>query len=276
MPWKALYNVTMQEYKIVFSDLDGTLLNNAHRVPAATALYLRALVARGVPFVIVTARMPAAALPLQREIGISSPMICYGGALTLDKDLNPLRSLCLTPQQSAAVVAFAKAHFPQVQISLYAGNDWYAFNPQAPEIKLESQITGVPVQPVPPLYNKNIYPHKVFFITPDSDTCEQMLQALEQQFPALAVSHSGFGHIEVTAANAVKALAMQSLCQTLGIDVSSAIAFGDSLNDADMLRAAGLGVAVENASPQAKAAAKRICPCNEQEGVKQTLQELFA
>lgn len=265
----------MQEYKIVFSDLDGTLLNNAHHVPQSTALYLRTLVARGVPFVIVTARMPAAALPLQREIGISCPMICYGGALTLDKDLKPLRSLCLTPQQSAAVVAFAKAHFPQAQASLYAHDDWYAFAPQAPEIKLESQITGVRVQPMPALWDKQVQAHKVFFITPDSATCEQMLQALGQQFPALAVSHSGFGHIEVTAPEAVKAKAMQSLCQTLGIDIACAVAFGDSLNDADMLRAAGLGVAMENASPQAKAAAKRICPSNEQEGVKQTLQALF-
>lgn len=265
----------MQEYKIVFSDLDGTLLNNAHHVPQNTALYLRALVARGVPFVIVTARMPAAALPLRQEIGISAPMICYGGALTLDKDLNPLRSLCLTPQQSAQVVAFAAEHFPQAQGSLYAYDDWYAFAPQSPEIQLESQITGARVQPMPAQWDKKVSPHKVFYITPDEQTCQSMLQALQEKFPALAVSHSGFGHIEVTAPGAVKDQAMQCLCQTLGLDLACAVAFGDSLNDAAMLRAAGLGVAVENASPQAKAAAKRICPSNEQEGLRQTLQELF-
>ena len=48
----------MKEYKIIFSDIDGTLLNNENQVPEETIEELRRLDSQGVPFVLVSARMP--------------------------------------------------------------------------------------------------------------------------------------------------------------------------------------------------------------------------
>ncbi len=261
----------MCSYKMVFSDLDGTLLNSAHHVPAATAQYLRVLSAPGVPFVIVTARMPQAAYPLQEEIGISSPIICYGGALTLDARHQILRSVTLSATDTARVMVWVQKKWPDVSCSLYAQNTWYA--PQDKLVEEESRITGVTAQPL--VCNQKVRAHKVFLMVRESERCPQMLEQLKQAFSALCVSYSGFGHIEITAPGACKAQALQDLCQQLHIPVSQSVAFGDSLNDADMLRAAGLGVAVANAAAQVRAAADRICPSNEEEGVRQTLQELF-
>ena len=58
-------------------------------------------------------------------------------------------------------------------------------------------------------------------------------------------------------------------------DSGAVRAFGDSYNDIPMLEWAGLGVAMENARPEVKAAADRVAPRNDEDGVAQVLDELF-
>ena len=57
------------DYKIVFSDIDGTLLNTEHHVLPRTADAIRQITARGIPFALVSARMPEAIAPIVDEIG---------------------------------------------------------------------------------------------------------------------------------------------------------------------------------------------------------------
>lgn len=268
-----MYNRNMSDYQIIFSDLDGTLLNSAHHVPADTARVLRVLHGRGVPFVIVTARMPAAAYPLQAEIGTGGPLIAYGGALSLDENRRPVRSLCLSDRDTAAVLDFMRRQPFDAACSVYADDNWYAENPSDPRIVDESRITGVSVLPLS-CAPKGLRPHKIFYITQEN-TAPAAMRALQMHFKDLTVSYSGWGHIEIMHPQATKAEGMKSICAHLGISPEKAVAFGDSLNDVPMLQAAGLGVAVDNAPAEVKVAADRVCPSNEQQGVKQTLERLF-
>lgn len=263
----------MSGYQIVFSDLDGTLLNSTHQVPAPTAACICALHGRGVPFVIVTARMPEAAYPLQRQIGVQGPLVAYGGALALDENRRPVRSLRLSERQTAAVLDFMRVRSFDAACSVYADDNWYAENPADLRIQEESRITGVPVLPLSAA-PKDLRPHKIFYITRES-TAPAVIQALQNHFKELMVSYSGWGHIEIMHPLATKAEGMKSICSYLGIPLSKAVAFGDSLNDVDMLHAAGLGVAVANAPDEVKISADAVCPSNEQEGVRQMLETLF-
>ena len=52
------------EVKAVFSDVDGTLLNSAHRVMPETAKWIRRLSEKDIPFVIVSARSPSGIYPI--------------------------------------------------------------------------------------------------------------------------------------------------------------------------------------------------------------------
>ena len=70
-----------QGCRVVFSDIDGTLLDSSHQVTRATREEIRKLERQGIPFVLVSARMPEAMTTIQAQIGIHSPMVCYSGAL---------------------------------------------------------------------------------------------------------------------------------------------------------------------------------------------------
>ncbi len=73
-------------------------------------------------------------------------------------------------------------------------------------------------------------------------------------------------NIEIAPAGATKASGLATLCAELGIPMSQVCAIGDAGNDAAMLRAAGLGVAMGNATPEARAAADEVTLTNAEDG----------
>lgn len=77
---------TSHKYKMIFSDIDGTLLNSSHHVPEPTRRKILELEREGVPFVLVSARMPEGMTTIQAMIGCRAPMVCYSGALVRDED----------------------------------------------------------------------------------------------------------------------------------------------------------------------------------------------
>ena len=71
-----------------------------------------------------------------------------------------------------------------------------------------------------------------------------------------------------------KGTAVTRLCDYLHIAQEDTIAFGDSMNDLEMLQAAGLGVCMENGSPALKRAARLVCPAVTEDGIYKTFVQL--
>lgn len=82
-------------------------------------------------------------------------------------------------------------------------------------------------------------------------------------------------NVEVSDGCATKGSALSWLCDHLGIPAADAVAFGDNVNDVSMLEAAGTGVAMGNAAPEAKDAADAVCATNDEEGVGRFILELL-
>ena len=79
---------------------------------------------------------------------------------------------------------------------------------------------------------------------------------------------------EISDASRNKATAMDLLCERLGCTRADCIAFGDSMNDAEIIQAAGLGIAMGNAEPGVKAAADLVCESCDEDGVAKALKQL--
>ena len=74
-------------------------------------------------------------------------------------------------------------------------------------------------------------------------------------------------NIEINSIQATKGKALKSLCAALDIDLKDTLAFGDGSNDLDMIRTAGVGVAMGNAVEELKQAADWVAPTNMENGV---------
>ena len=72
--------------KLIFLDIDGTLLDSSHQVMPRTKQILNRLEKRGVPIVLCSARSPGGVERVEKQVGLRGPIACYGGSLILTED----------------------------------------------------------------------------------------------------------------------------------------------------------------------------------------------
>ena len=109
----------------------------------------------------------------------------------------------------------------------------------------------------------------------DAAVRADLLQTLDKRFPGLVATTSIPENVEINAAAANKGQALLALAAHLGLRREQTMAFGDGSNDISMLRAAGVGVAMANASPAVLAAADRTTASCDEDGVAQVLEQLL-
>ena len=79
----------MNKFKMICLDIDGTLLNSNHKISEKVKNTINVVAnEKNIPVILVSARMPKGIRFLQKELRIEQPIICYSGALILDKDNN--------------------------------------------------------------------------------------------------------------------------------------------------------------------------------------------
>lgn len=120
--------------------------------------------------------------------------------------------------------------------------------------------------------------YKISYFTTNRAQMEQISAILNRRGKAVSFENmmpdeemcSG----EVTAHGTDKGTALDAICRYFGASVKDAVAFGDSMNDAEMIEAAGMGVAMGKAEPRLKAVADRICESVEEDGVAREMERL--
>lgn len=264
------------DIRIVFTDVDGTLLDAEHRVIPASCSTVQALVGLGIPFVLVSARMPEGLTTIQRAMGFSGPLICYGGAYVLDEEGNELLSHPIDLETACEIKAFLDAEFPHLCCSEYGFHTWACDDDSDPRIQNEERITTLRAQCVDmrtAFDERGI--HK-FLLMGDPDDIERAEHDIAQAYPQLTVARSSATLCEVTSGAASKAEGVEVVCDHLGISIDNAVAFGDGRNDIDMLVAVPNSYAMANAPEEVIMHAAHVTDySNAENGVALTLMELM-
>jgi hydroxymethylpyrimidine pyrophosphatase-like HAD family hydrolase len=86
-------------------------------------------------------------------------------------------------------------------------------------------------------------------------------------YPSVDFVSGGYNNLEITRAGTNKGIGLHRLAEILGVDPAGTMAIGDSENDLAILKAAGIGVAMGNATDALKAQADYITASNEEDGV---------
>jgi cof-like hydrolase len=257
-------------YKAVFSDIDGTLLNSQHQITPKTEEAIKNILKQGIPFIPVSARPPYAITPYTEQLGTQHGMICYSGALILDKNLTALYSVILEPQDLQKLNTLL-ADFAHLSISYYAGLDWFCNDVNNNWIKQESEITGLNAE----LLQGNLTEVHKILVMGSAEEIQTVEPVLKQALPHLSIHRSKDEYLEITNSAATKAKAIQFMVQHLGISAEQVIAFGDNFNDLDMLQYAGLSVAMGNAPDAIKQVAKEVTATNNEDGIALVLNRVF-
>lgn len=103
---------------------------------------------------------------------------------------------------------------------------------------------------------------------------QEIRERMKKEFPDYEVVKGVPTNLEITVKAATKGLALLHLGELLGIKREEIMACGDSQNDVEMIKAAGLGVAMGNATPEALEAADYVTLTNDEDGVAAVMEKL--
>jgi hypothetical protein len=260
-------------FRVVASDLDGTLLRSDGSIDERTRRAVAGVEAAGALFVICTARPARWMRPLADATGHRGVAICANGGVLWDLHSDSaIEEFPLEPAIARQVVALLQAALP--------GGHWAVERANG----FGHEPTYMPRWPVPE--NTIIEavemlveePSLKLMLRHDRLTADVLLQRAREvvgHLAELSHSNSADGLLEIAAAGVSKASALTRVCAERGLRSGDVIAFGDMPNDLPMLEWAGHAVAVANAHPDLIAAADEVTTDNDDAGVARVLERLF-
>jgi len=264
---------------MVAVDVDGTLLDSAHRLRAAVRDALGQLSASGVKVVLATARGPRALTMIVSQLRFSPFLICFSGAWIGELDPKSLRARNVlldqrhTPSAARSIVATAFAY--HVEPNVFTPDVWRA-RTLTKEIQAESDIIESSPLITQDLLGDDQTPNKILLITSEGEPAK-VLRTLANLFLSMSTAtFSKPNYLEIVPIGVDKAKALVKLANSLGLELSQVAALGDGQNDMEMLREAGLGIAMGNASDAVKSAADWITGTNDEDGVAQAVGRLVS
>ena len=231
-------------YKIAVSDLDGTLLGPDHKVSTQTKESVHRWLQDDRKFVIATGRHYIEAKKIQDDLGDPIYLITSNGARVHNKEGEIILKQNLPTDIATAICE--QDFDPSVQINLFTDQQWYA-NFSIQELVGMTIDTAFYCQAVDLNTIDKSNAIKIFFWG-ERDKLDVIYQQLQQQFAGrVNLTFSLDKCLEVMEATTNKGAAVEAVLKTMNLNAQQSIAFGDGMNDVEMLRGAGKAVLMANA-----------------------------
>ncbi|WP_248927854.1 Cof-type HAD-IIB family hydrolase [Paenibacillus hamazuiensis] len=242
----------MGNYKLVALDMDGTLLNEEKLISEENRRAIKAATEAGVTVMLCTGRGVPNIMSYVDELQLKSPIVAVNGS-----------EVWKAPGELWKRVTMDSALVDRMRQIALRHDVWYwAYS-----------VEGV--------YNKNNWSVdaidevkwlKFGYHIDDTDVLASVRGELAS-WGALEITNSHPCNIELNPKGISKASGLREVCALLGLEMSQVVGMGDSQNDLEMIRAAGLGVAMGNAQEEIKREADLVTVTNEEDGVARVIWE---
>jgi Cof subfamily protein (haloacid dehalogenase superfamily) len=269
----------LADVRLVALDLDGTTLTTDKRLTERTAAAIRGVRATGREVVFATGRMLATTVRYAQRLGLAGPHVVLNGSLVADAlDAEPLFA---SPVPSDVVrrsldAAAGMRRFWLKQAEVVTTDDG-----AEPFEAIRTWTEELGERALPTLTDES--PEGVLQLhwVGERDELQGVADALSADdprlcavlFPSARASHH---HLEIVSVGCNKASGLAQIQARLGVSVEETLTVGDWLNDMELLRDAGFGVAMGNATPELKAVARAVLPAtNDEDGLAQLLEAAF-
>lgn len=272
------YYACMFDYKLICTDIDGTLLNPQHQITERTKRALRKARKMGIHVALVSGRIGSSLRILQQEIGIDGPLGCFNGSLVLDEEDKELEAHPLPLAWSREVLSFVQD--TNLETFLFTNESWYMeqksrwYDVEVEASRTEGRIASLST--IEEVLAETERPFKLLCMHHEPEYVKTMEQALQERFGAhLNIFSSSPKYIEILARGVDKGHAVRSLCNAYQIDASQVMAVGDYYNDIGMFRAAGYSVAMANAPSDVAKHATAMTKSNSEDGLALAIEAIL-
>lgn len=245
---------------VLVSDIDGTLIDSAYRVPERNREAIQRFLSKGGGFCIATGRSWESVALCVGDLPVNRPCVLANGGVLYDMQRHQPVSVQPLPETAKEYTRRFMEKFPQAGIEVFTASDVW--------IVRENEVTRAHMQ------------HEgIHFRTGSAEEIEEpwckVLVAMKEQAEAIAFTAS-FAHEDVRfvassdrywemlPANIDKGTGLARLAEVCGCTLGQVAAIGDYYNDLEMLRAAGITAVPQNAPEEIRAMADVVvCSCND-------------
>lgn len=267
--------------KVVFFDIDGTLVMKNGRIPESTKRAIESLKKENITPVLSTGRAPAMIHKISQELAIYDYISMNGQYVVMDGEViydNPIDRDTLhqfsnfTKEQDDGYIFCGSEE-------IFAGK---TINPHSSRYKVLKQLRKFVPSRLQQSYLKRsmkIHPDPVAYT--DKNIYQAILQTsffneekYAAQFPMLRFTKSNAYLFDVINHHVSKATGVKQVLDYLGTTVDQSIAFGDHLNDLEMLKYVKTGIAMGNAMADTKQVADKVTAPVNKDGIYRALVEL--
>ncbi|CAD0007923.1 haloacid dehalogenase [Flavobacterium chungangense] len=261
------------QYKMLVLDMDDTLLTDDHKISELNKKVLLEAQTKGVYVVLASGRPTSAMTAYAKELELDlndSYIISFNGAvISQAKDDLVLFEQCLTTAQIHDLYDYSvkmKTH-----IITYLDGEIIS-ETDSEYIEIEKEITGLPHNKVFSFKDYVGRPAVKCILLEHPDYLKEIEKDLKTEMPHLSIAMSKPFFLEAAQHGIDKAASIKFLAEKLNIHQSEIIAVGNAGNDLTMIEYAGLGVWVDNVTPELRDRANVIVASNNDDGVAEVVQ----
>ncbi|MFB8130268.1 MULTISPECIES: HAD family hydrolase [Streptomyces] len=261
-------------YKLVATDLDGTLLRSDETVSERTREALAAVTAAGAAHIVVTGRAVPWTRHILDDLGYEGLAVCGQGAQVYDAGEHRLLT-SVTLDRQLAGLALAKIEAEVGPLLLAASRDGLDGEVLVGPgyRRQDGSLPVVPIRDATDLWSAPL--NKVYVQHPTLSDDELAAVAAKVAGGLVGVTVAGAGIVEILPLGLSKATGLSLAARRLGVKAADTIAFGDMPNDIPMFAWAAHSVAMANAHDELKAVADEVTSSNEEDGIAVVLERLL-
>ena len=243
--------------RLLALDLDGTVLDGERQLPDDVSDAITRGHRRGIKVILCSGRMVCSAVPFWRRLGLDTPIIGYNGACACQPATGEVVFYRPVPLDlTLELVRGARER--RLHIHAYIDDElWVA--ERNDYVRRYERNYRVRARVVGDLEHAISKPSTKVLLVVKPANIDRVCEELRERYQGrLFVTQSEDIHVELLNHTVNKGAALQAVAHHLGLEAESAVAVGDGINDMEMLRWAGLGVAVARAKPELRAVADMV------------------
>lgn len=269
------------EIKLVFFDIDGTLLGLDGNYSSATAIAIEKIRRLGIKTAIASGRPHFAAQFLVEKLKIEDPGVFCTGAHVYDPAKRETIAASHLDARNIAMV-LKKLRESDLYYELYTEHEYFIERNTRPDI-LQVHSEHMRQKPQEMNFDEVVANNAVikFIIAVDNQADQQKMHQLEAQFPHLHFAYAGIPaypdwlFASIIDSVSCKERAFDTLCDAYGVSADQVLSLGDAHSDKVFLQKAGVGIAMGQAKPEIKAAANLVTKPVWEDGVAYALSRIF-
>ena len=259
---------------LICTDLDGTLYRNDKTISEENKAAIEYFKREGGKFTFITGRMPYYSIDAFNAARPNVPYGCINGAGIYDGENEKYVWTIDTPSTALELVRYVDERISDVGIQLCGFEKTYFARENSATVRFRKR-TGVPYCACD--YRDFTEPlAKIILCSEEEEKISRIKSMIEGHknscnFDFVRSERTLF---EILPKGVHKGIALKKLADYLNISIERTIAVGDYDNDVEMLRVAGCGIVVSNASPAALAAADAVTVSNEENAIARIIEDL--